>query len=276
MNTERDRLTDRRNLVQQDIEELAEQIADGEVDEATGERLMAGYEQELAAVQTALAELPSRKPPKAPKAAAKDRVTTDQGAPASGRSMSRVVIGAVLVATAVVVAVFLVARNTTPDDPGGGQTAGPGELTVDPNSVTNEELEAVVAANPDIPAMRLALANRYFLADQFPEALDHYLYIAGNNPTPADEAFALARIGWIAHATGLSESAEEYINQSLAIDPNQFEATLFRGFITLYGLDQPAEAIPQLEAALELPGLPSGSSSQLEQALEEARQRLES
>ena len=279
MSTERDRLTERRDLVQRDIEELAEQIEEGEVDESTGTQLMKGYKQELGAVEAALAELPdlrSLKAPKSPKTPKPPNVVSTEEATPKGRSMARIVAGSLVVATAMVVVIFLVASNVTPDDQGPSVAASPGELTVDPDSVSNEQLEAVVAANPDIPGMRLALANRYFLADQFPEALDHYLYIAGNNPTPADEALALARIGWIAHATGLSESAEEYMKQSLAIDPNQFDAILFRGFVTLYGLDRPADAIPQLEAALEMPGLPQATSLQVEQALEEARKRLES
>lgn len=275
MSIERDRLTDRRDLVQRDIEELAEQIADGEVDEATGDRLMAGYKQELAAAEAALAELPSRKSPKAPKVAAKDQVATDQGAPASGRSMSRVVVGAVLVATTVVVAVFLVARNTTPDRPGGASAAGPGELTVDPDSVSNEQLEAVVAANPDVPAMRLALANRYYRAGEFPQAMEHYLIIAESDLAPADETLVLARMGWIMHNIGHYEDAAALVTQSLALDSSNIEAQLYQGFITLYGLNDPGQAIPQLELALQIPSLSEPVVADLERALEEARQRLE-
>ncbi len=265
MTTERQRLTDRRDLVQRDIAELMEQIADGEVDEATGRELLEGYERELAEVTAALADLPEDE---AAPVAAPVKVDEATGT----RSVRRVVVGSVVVIAALSVAIFLAARDATPDDPGPSGAAGPGDLSVDPAEVSNEQLEAVVAANPDIPAMRLALADRYFRSEQFSAALDHYLYVAGNNPDPADEAFALARIGWIAHATDLSEAGEEYVRQSLAIEPNGIEAKLFLGFIILYGLDDPARAIPPLEAALEIQGLPESSLMQIEQALEEARQ----
>ncbi|MFC2177068.1 tetratricopeptide repeat protein [Actinomycetota bacterium] len=273
MSSERQRLVDRQNLVERDIEELAEQIAEGEVDETTGGQLMAGYEKELASINAALTELPKneRKP------AAKAMVTTpDKEAPSEGRSVRRIVVGSLVVIVALSGAIFFAARDTTPDDPGMSATAGPGDLTVDPDSVSNEQLEAVVAANPGIPAMRMALADRYFVTDQFPQALDHYLIVVDSNPTPEEETVVLARIGWIAHATGLPEAAEEYVMQSLAIDPNNSEAQLFLGFITFYGLDDPARAIPQFEAALQIDGLPAASVSQVEQALEEARARVDS
>ena len=39
------------------------------------------------------------------------------------------------------------------------------------DNVSNEEMEAVVAANPDISPMRLALAVRYFAVGEFSDAL---------------------------------------------------------------------------------------------------------
>ena len=137
--------------------------------------------------------------------------------------------------------------------------------------MSNEELEGVVAANPNINAMRLALADRYFAAEEYSSALDHYLYIAENDPTPTEEGIALARLGWMAYATGLSEAAEEYVLSSLDADPTNTEATLFLGFITLYGLEDAERAIPQLEAALEIPDLRADIVTQIEAALEEAR-----
>jgi tetratricopeptide (TPR) repeat protein len=145
-------------------------------------------------------------------------------------------------------------------------------LTVDPASVSSEELEAVVAANPNINGMRMALADRYFAAEDYGSALDHYLYIAENNPTADEESKVLARIGWMAYITDQPEAAEDYVLASLRIDPTNAEATLYLGFITLYGLGDAEGAIPQLEAALELPNLSPSVVSQVEAALEEARQ----
>lgn len=282
MSSEYQRLIDRRDLVERDIEELSEQIAEGEVDETTGSQLMEGYQHELSAVTAALAKLPKpskAKPGPAPKPKTRPAAKAKQAGglePVTGRSVQRVVVGSVLVATAVVVAVFLVARSTTPDDPGGSATAGPGDLTVDPNAVTNEQLEAVVAENPGIPAMRLALANRYFRAGEFPQAMDHYRVVADSDPAPADETLILARMGWIEHNIGLHDVAAEHVAESLAIDPANLEAQLYQGFITLNGLNDPAQAIPQLELALQIPGLSESVIADLERAIEDARARLDS
>jgi len=109
-------------------------------------------------------------------------------------------------------------------------------------------------------------------AEEYGSALDHYLYIAENNPTADEESKVLARIGWMAYITDQPEAAEDYVLASLRVDPANAEATLYLGFITMYGLGDVEGAIPQLEAALELPNLSPSVVSQVEAALEEARQ----
>lgn len=258
MTSEEGRLLERRVVVARDIEELAGQVSDGEIDAETSADLLAIYNQELATLDLALTELPKQVGHAEP-----------SGAPAvTGRSPRQVLmIGAVLI-TVLTVAIVFAARNLGVDEQ---VASGPGDLIVDPASVTNEQLEAVVAANPANNAMRMALADRYFRDDAYGSALDHYLYILDNSPTDAEETKALARLGWIAYSSGLADSGEQFVLQSLAVDPANPEATLFLGFITLYGLNDPEAAIPQLEAALALPDLPETIVTGLEQALAEAR-----
>ena len=86
-------------------------------------------------------------------------------------------IGFMLVAV-VGVALWLIAANT--DDRSGiegvaGDVVEEGGVNLD--DISNEEMEAVVAQNPDIPGMRLALADRYFTAGEFSNALTHYMYV---------------------------------------------------------------------------------------------------
>ena len=150
-------------------------------------------------------------------------------------------------------------------------SAAPGGLTVDPNSVSNDQLEDVVAQNPDINAMRMALADRYFEEENFSQALDHYLYIAENNPTPAEEGRALSRIGWMAYTTGQPETAEQYLQTSLTVDPTNAESKLFLGFVLLYGLEDAEAAIPWLEEVAEVPDLPPTLLAQVQDALDDAR-----
>ncbi len=263
MTTERQRISERREVVARDIEELGQQVSDGEVDEAVAEEMLRAYRSELAALDRELAEMPEEA----------KTVVVEKTVPVSGpktRSPRRVLVGSVILIVALSAAIAFAARDTSEPEP--AASAAPGGLTVDPASVSNEELEAVVAANPEINAMRMALADRYFAAEDYGSALDHYLFIAENDPTPAEESKSLARVGWMAYSTGLPEAAEQYVLSSLDVDPTNSEATLFLGFITLYGLEDAEAAIPRLEAALSIPGLPPNLLSQVEQALVEARE----
>lgn len=263
MTTERQRISERREVVARDIEELGQQVSDGEVDEAVAEEMLRAYRSELAALDGELADMPEEV-----------ESVVDEAVPVTGpktRSPRRVLVGSVILIVALSAAIAFAARDTTQPEVA---SAAPGALTVDPASVSNEELEAVVAANPGINAMRMALADRYFAAEDYGSALDHYLFIAENDPTPAEESKSLARVGWMAYSTGLPEAAEQYVLSSLDIDPTNAEATLFLGFITLYGLEDAEAAIPRLEAALAIPGLPPNLLSQVEEALVDAREGI--
>lgn len=263
MTSERSRLTERREVVRRDLMELAVQQETGEMKPETAERLRRTYESEFDALSSAIAELPED--PSEPFSSG--RVAPEHETP---RTSWRKVVGSVVIIGGLVAALALAANNAGSD---GAQpiASSPGDLTVDPASVSNEEMEAVVAANPGINGMRMALADRYFAAEEYGDALDHYLIIAENDPTPDEESKALARIAWIAYRTGLAEAAEQYARSSLDVDPDNAEATLYLGFITLYGLEDAEAAIPQLEAALEIPNLSANVISQIEDALEDAR-----
>ncbi len=265
MSAQRDRLLQRREVVTRDLAELSVQLDEGEIDENTAERLREGYQTELATLEAELNALPS------PVKEAPTDVEQPEPAEPSTRSPARMVAGTLIVAVVVAAVIGFVMRDAEPD-PGGSSTA-PGGLIVDPASVSNEELEAVIAANPNINGMRMALADRYFEAGDYSPALGHYLYIADNAPTPAEETKVLARIGWMAYRTGLADEAASYLDASLTVDPANAEAIVFRGFVSLYGLDDPAAAIPQLEAALELPNLSDNVIGQIEDALRDARSR---
>lgn len=261
MTSERARLIERRDLVRRDLLELAVQRETGEVASDTAERLRRTYESELDALDSAIAELPDEKP----EHSYEEPNSADRGSRPSWRR----VVGALAFIGVLAVAFVLAANNA--NDTGQPVGASPGDLTVDPASVSNEEMEAVVEANPKVNGMRMALADRYFAAEEFGSALDHYLILLDNDPSVDEESKALARIAWIAYRTGLAEAAEEYARSSLEVDPNNSEARLYIGFITFYGLGDADAAIPQLEAALEIPNLSDNVTSQIKDALEEAR-----
>ncbi len=251
---------ERRDLVKRDLDELADQIRHGEIDPEVGDRLATAYRSELEKIDAAIAQLPP------PSELPVEQRPSGDGSGVAPRSTRRVFIGAGLLIAAMSIAIFTVGGDAEP----AAQTT-PGGLTVDPATVSDEELEAVVAANPDITAMRMALADRYFESEDYSAALSHYLYIAENTEDRFAESRALARVGWMAYVTNQGQAASEYIEASLRSDPSNSEAILFRGFVTLYGLNDAVAALPQLEAALELDNLSDGVIQQVEEAIAEAQ-----
>ena len=266
MTLDRIHLRERREAVLRDMDELALQVDEGEVAADTAERLLNGYRQELDALETALDGLPTidQEPEEPPRNEASEP-SEPEASKRQPRSPRRVAFGAVLLLGALVASLYLAAQIAEPD-----ADVSPGALTVDPSSVTNEELEAIVAANPEVTAMRMALADRYFEAEEYGASLDHYLYIADNGADP-ERGKALARVAWMAYITDQPVAADEYLLLSLEADPSNSEAILYRGFVTLYGLGDAENAVPQLEAAQELTNLSERVVAQIEEALDDAR-----
>ena len=94
-------------------------------------------------------------------------------------------MGSLIIIALLSVAIAFAARDTgSPADEAAASSSSPGALTVDPDTVSNEQLEAIVASNPNIIGMRMALADRYFDAEEYGSALDHYLYIAEKRAPP--------------------------------------------------------------------------------------------
>ena len=151
--------SDRRRQAERDIEEVGRQLSEGELDSATAERLVVRYRNEISRIdgqETREAQIDAG----------------HAGKPARAR---RLVGALLLLAVFTGVSVTRVLCNPAPRggvhyrDPGGG---------VDLSQVTNDQMEAVIAANPDVPqiaAMRLRLADRYFEEGSFSAALPHYL-----------------------------------------------------------------------------------------------------
>ncbi|NNC76202.1 MAG: hypothetical protein HKN93_11925 [Acidimicrobiia bacterium] len=264
MTSERKRVLERRDLVARDLDEIDEQEEVGEVDGETAARLRAAYRAELESLDATLADLPddSDDVPEAP-------TPTDDDPSQATRSVRSVVMASIAIVAVLSVVIFIAAQGG--DDDITASDESPGALTVDPAAVSNEQLEAIVAGSPDVTGMRMALADRYFSAEDYGSALDHYLYIAENAEDAIDQSQALARVGWMAYRTGLPGEAADYVETSLQLDPVNNEAILYRGFITFYGLGDAETAIPQLEDAFELPNLSESVITQIVDALDEAR-----
>jgi tetratricopeptide (TPR) repeat protein len=249
---ERDAIDEQLDQVMVDLADVDASEAAGDLDAVTADRLRDTYRDEMS-------QLEQRR-----------RLLDDGGeTPPVGRDRRRVVAGTVLMvaglaAVAVLLAVTLADRG--PGDPAVGGV--PGDVVgggVDLGEVTNEELEEVVAENPEVTGMRLALADRYFVAGDFDQAVDHYLVVLDQDP---DNAAALAAVGWMTHLSGRSDVASGYVERALAIEPDFAQAYWYLANIRADGLDDPAGAVEPLLALLEFEGLPDEIRAEAEAMLE--------
>ena len=150
----------------------------------------------------------------------------------------------------------------------GGITSDVVSGGVDLGSVTNEEMEAVVAENPTVVGMRAALARRYFQEGDFSNALGHYLVVLEQDPSHAE---ALATVGWMSFLSQEPELAESYVLRSLEVAPGYPDALWFLGNIRLFGTNDAAGAVAPLEDLLEVDGLAPELRAEATSLLEQAR-----
>ena len=197
MNEPKGPVAERLAQTERDLAEIDEQVEQGELDAATAAKLRRRYEQERAGLLAAADQ--------------------DEG-PAveanSGRLSGRWLlgVGAVLVAL-IGVGLWLVASNTedtsAAEGVAGDVVSGEG---VNLDDISNEQMEEVIAQNPDIAPMRLALADRYFAAGDFSNALTHYLYVL--DTMQIKDPAALANVGWMTYLSGESALAASLVEDS--------------------------------------------------------------
>lgn len=228
--------------VERDIAEVAEQLASGELDEATAQRLRRTYDLEADRLHRLLDE---------------DGEEQVSATPTRGRSMRRTMIGAIVLVLAAAVVVAVGVKSLT-DRSGQDPTAGlaadalqNGE--VDLSNVTNEQMEQVVAENPDIVPMRLALARRYFEAGEFDKAFDHYWYIL--NDLGVESAEALANVGWMTALSGEYDVAESLLERAIEVQPDYAQAFWFLGNVRSEVGDH-CGAADALDTVVAAPGVP--------------------
>ncbi len=240
-----------------DIIELDRQVACGEIDECDAGTLRAGYEaraaQSLGALESA--DPPAPAPSPAPRA----------------WSLAYLLAGVVaVVATLVLLPASLIDRPVGGFVTGNEAVQGGAPVLDASATVTDAQLEEVVAANPDVVGMRLALADRYVAQGDFGPAMRHYLDALRREP---DNAEAHAHLGWLLLQIGRPQDASESVDQALAIDPSLDDALWFRANIALDGLDDPAAALASL-AELGRRELTPAVREQVEQLTATAQQRV--
>lgn len=254
--TEVGRLREQLRQVERDLVEIADQEQAGELDAATFDRLRARYEAER---QEILDQLSATAEPET------------QPVPAERLISSRRLAGAaVLVIAAVGLTIGVV--NATGDSAGvegvaSDVAAGGG---VDLDEISNEQMETVIAENPDIAPMRLALADRYFADGDFSSALTHYMYVL--DTMGVDDPGALANVGWMTYQSGVADVAASFVERSLEIQPDGGVAYWYLANIRFHGLGDPAGAVEPLRSLLRYDNLPTELRTAAEELLRDAEE----
>ena len=201
----------------------------------------------------------------------------DPGEPPAppGRSGRRALAGVLVGVVALAVTAFGVTRALVPR-PAGGYVTGIEAAQAsqapaggrDLSKVSDAELEAVVAANPAVLDMRLALAHRYFDRRDYRKALEHYKAVLDRQPHPE----ALAHVGWITYVLlERADLAARVLERSLERQPGNPEALWFLGNVQLDGLKDAKAAAATLTRLRGLPGLAGADRRQVDGLLRKAR-----
>jgi cytochrome c-type biogenesis protein CcmH/NrfG len=181
-----------------------------------------------------------------------------------------VVIAVALVVIAAAAGTWVVVRGHDAAHTTASADASAGPMTPsttqdgrDLSQVSNEEMEAVVAANPDVVPMRLALVERYLHAadgeqtadarrSQLLKAQFHAGEAASRATSPADEARALRYLGWTTAVLTDPSQGAALLEQSLAKEPSNPDSLWFLATVQFDQLHDAAAAKPLLDQLLTL------------------------
>lgn len=174
-----------------------------------------------------------------------------EGGPVEARSrrLAPLLILACAFAVIVVVAGFFLQDR---DGPASGVADLAGQ---DLDDVSNDTMEAVIAANaehPEVDGMRLALAERYYEEGDFSSAFPHYLAVAeSQNATEPQAVTALIRLGWMAwQGNGEAETAIDLLDQALSLDADSDTARYLKAQVLWCGTGEEDAAAELLEEVL--------------------------
>ena len=241
-----DRRREQIDLLREELADIDRQLSDGDLDADTASKIRDRYETELADLEAS--------------DEADSIVTAADGdvpvaEPGRKRLDQRALVGIGLVAIVlVVIGVFAVRSLNTPTVVGADGIVGDvvrGGSEVDLSTISNEEMEVVVAENPNIVPMRLALARRYFEAGEFDKALDHYFEVLDRERNPE----ALANVGWMTYLSQRPDIAANYVEAALEIQPDFLAAQWFLGniYVTLGRLGEAEALLLVVVASTDVP-----------------------
>ncbi|HSL26181.1 MAG TPA: tetratricopeptide repeat protein, partial [Acidimicrobiia bacterium] len=195
------------------------------------------------------------------------RTTKPQTPETRVRPGTRTLIGGVVLGVAMAAALVAVGqfRQARAED---RALSGVGGGPVDPAAVSNETMEAVIAANldnPEVTGMRLALANRYFEEGDYQDAFPHYQAVLDGEPSAGQAATAYARLGWMVFdGNGEVDLAVSLLDQALALVPGDPFGLYLKGRVVWCGQGQATAAASLFDQVLATPGLDPEVREQVE------------
>ena len=255
MTATRRRLEAMEDQARRDLDELDLQVETGEIDEETAARLRHGYLAELEIATDGLSEMP-------------DPDETDDAGPAG---TSRIKLGAAILIGAVALIIGFAAsmaqeRSTGPVE--GAVSTG----DVDLDSISNEQLEAVVESYRDdpsvaeqLPYMEFRLAERYFEDQDYLKAFEHYQSILTNDPPTDLFIQSMTRVGWLVWLLNdETELALSTIDRALEADPDNPLPMYVKGQILWCGQADTDQALTLFRQVLQIDGLDPAVVAQVE------------
>lgn len=154
-----------------------------------------------------------------------------------------------------------------------GPNSGAADLSgQDLDDVSNETMEAVIAANSDHPqvdGMRLALAERYYQEGEFSAAFPHYFAVVESSDAVQSQVVtALIRLGWMTwRGNGEASTAIDLFDEALAIDSSSTMARYLKAQVLWCGTEETQEAAELLTEVLAEPDLAEESREVIESDL---------
>ncbi len=167
----------------------------------------------------------------------------------------RVVAGGIILGAAFAAVIVIAGSSLQERD---GPATGVADLGLpDLSEVSNETMEAVIAANldnPQIDQMRLALAGRYAEGNDYGSAIMHYLAVAESEvATDAQAVTALVQMGRLVwDGNGEAEVAVSLFDRAIAIDPGSWPAHYNRAIVHWCGMNDLETAVQDLASVLAL------------------------
>lgn len=266
MTADRSLLTQQRDQALRDLVDLERQVADNEIPGEIAAKLRRRYEATAAHALDALDEAPMDEGP----------VVEQQNATRASRG-SRPTVAAYLAAAAIAAfAAVVLLPQYLASRPAGGFVTGnevaqqpaattpSGSAPRDLSTVTEAEMEAVVAANPTVLGMRLALAERYLNNGNYDKASEHYGVALKQDPGNPD---VQAGAGWLLFKLGQTDAALRFVDRALAIAPQSQDALWYKANILLDGRKDPTGALGLLRQLAQRSDLEADRRAQVQQLI---------